>query len=345
MFGRLLLFLWFASLTATARMAFDEKYTIVSKTNQLIHLSCDASSDQLRTGIHWRLDRVPLTKNARDNILDLEVTDRPDAGNYSCHLNNTTELLKHYYILIDVGRQADKILKEENGNYVTCQAERFGENFTCFWRMKEKAIFSASFHREGCKGDAKDCVLMQCKNSECQATCTDQSYSPYAEELRQITFTVEAATSKRYEKHTKHFYIREILKPAAPKELTARHDTKDRKVEVTVNWQYPDSWNKPHSYFPLLFKVDVELTTRKGKFRQIGYVDTSAESLIPCSNVTAIHQQPKRRQKISCYTESPSMVFAVTKKQLHKMGRICVHVKELYFNSIWSQPSCTDQQK
>ncbi|XP_067851987.1 interleukin 12Ba [Heptranchias perlo] len=346
MVGRLFLCLWFLSLTATARMAFREKYTITNKTNQLIHLSCDASADQLRTGIHWRLDGVPLSKNARDNVLNLEVTDRPDAGNYSCHLNNTTELLRHYYVLIDVGTQADKILTEANGNYITCQTERFCGTFTCFWSNREKAMFSANFHREGSNGDPKDCVVTQCNSSEYafQATCTDQTFSPYAEELRLITFTLEAATSKRYEKHTKHFYIRDILKPAAPKNLTAPHNKKGRKLEV--NWQYPDSWNNPHSYFPLLFKVDIKLTSRKGKHtRQMMNVDTSAESLILCSNANAIQQELKHHQKISCRSESPTAVFSVTKKQFRKMGMLCVRVKEMYFNSTWSEPSCIDPRR
>ncbi|XP_055499348.1 interleukin-12 subunit beta-like [Leucoraja erinacea] len=269
MVGRLLLCLWFSSLIATVRMAFEGKYTIVNKANQLVHLSCNATSDQLRNGIHWRLDGVPLTRNAHKDIIDVEVTDRPDAGNYSCHLNNTAELLKHYYLLIDVGRQPDKILNEENGNYITCYAEKFGKNFTCLWREKEKAIFSARFHREGGNGVSKDCVLTPCNNAKCtvQATCTDNTFSPYAEELRQIVFTVEAATNKRYEKHIKPFYIRDILKPAAPKELKIHHVQK--QDNVIVSWQYPDSWNNPHSYFPLLFKVDVELNSRRLKRRQI----------------------------------------------------------------------------
>ncbi|XP_067899318.1 interleukin 12Ba [Heterodontus francisci] len=344
MVGRWLLCLWLSSLSVTVRMAFDEKYTIVNKPNQLIHLSCKASPDQLRTGIHWRLDGVPLSRNAHANILDLEVTDRPDAGNYSCHLNNTAELLKHYYILIDVGKQTDKILKEANGNYITCEAERFSGNFTCFWSKREKAIFSASFHRKGWNGDSKDCVLTPCKHSHStvQATCTDHTFSPYAEELRQITFTVEAATSKRYEKHTKRFYIRDILKPAAPKQLT----TYVKAQKVGINWNFPDSWNSPHSYFPLLSKVDVELTSRRRKHkRQIRNKDTSNESLILCSNATEIHQQLKHYQTISCYTESPCVVFSVTKKQSHKIGRICVRVKELFFNSTWSKPCCNNHQK
>ncbi|XP_038649463.1 interleukin-12 subunit beta-like [Scyliorhinus canicula] len=214
MIGRLFLSLYFLSLTVTVRMAFEEKYSIVNKTNQLVELNCEASSDQQWAGIHWRLDGVPLSKNAHSNKLNVEVTDRPDAGNYSCHMNSTGAILKHYYILIDVERQTDKILKETNRKYITCQAERFGGTFTCFWTEREKAIFSASFHRDGWNGDTKDCVLTPCTSSECtvQATCTDQTFSPYAEELRQITITVEAATSKRYEKHTKHFYIRDICK-------------------------------------------------------------------------------------------------------------------------------------
>ncbi|XP_078087609.1 interleukin-12 subunit beta-like [Mustelus asterias] len=333
MVGRLFLCFCFLSLTAAVRMAFEGKYTIVDKTNQLVELNCNASPDQLQTGIHWQLDGVPLRKNAHSNKLNLEVTDRPDAGNYSCHTNNTNALLKHYYILIDVEKQTDKILKETNGQYITCQAERFGGTFTCFWSEREKAIFSASFHRDGWNGDSKDCVVTLCKTSACivQATCTDQTFSPYAEELRQITITLEAATSKRYEKHTKNFYIRDILKPAAPKELT----TSERLQQIQVNWQYPDSWNSPHSYFPLLSQVSVELTSKSGRRKN---KDASVELLIPCS--TTDHRL-KPHQNINCYTEVPSMGFSITKKHASKRRIIiCVRVKELFFHSTWSEASC-----
>ncbi|XP_078406664.1 interleukin-12 subunit beta-like isoform X2 [Cetorhinus maximus] len=343
MVGHLLLCLWFSSLTVAVKMAFEEKYTIVNKTNQFVQLNCEASPDQLRTGIHWRLDGVPLSKNAHSNTLDLEVTDRPDAGNYSCHANSTAALLKHYYILIDVERQADKILEETNGKCITCQAERFGKTFTCFWKEREKAKFSASFHRDGWNGDSKGCVLTPCKTSDCtvQATCTDQTFSPYAEELRQITFTVETATSKRYKKYTEHFYIRDILKPAAPKEPTIIV----RSHKLQVNWQYPDSWNSPHSYFPLQAQVSVELTCRKNKHkRHIWNKDAAVEPLIQCCDVPEIQHRPKRYQKISCYTENPSVVFSFTKKLSHKIGRICVRVRELFFNSTWSEPSCKSCQ-
>ncbi|XP_020373330.2 interleukin 12Ba [Rhincodon typus] len=321
---------------ATVKMAFEEKYTIVNRGNY--NLSCDASPDQLRAGIHWRLNGVPLTKNAHSNELSVEVTDRPDAGNYSCHANDTAELLKHYYILINVGREADKILAETNGNYITCHAEQFGGNFTCFWRMREKAIFSASFYREGWNGDSKDCVLTQCKTSDCtvQASCTDETFSPYAEELRQIALTVEAATTKRYEKHTKHFYIRDILKPAAPKKLT----TFRKNHKLKIDWQYPDSWNSPHSYFPLMSQVSVELTSRKCKHKKhIRTKDSPVELLIPCRNVP---HQLKRHQNISCFTESSSVELPINKKKSLKVHRICVRVKELFFNSTWSDPTCSD---
>lgn len=74
----------------------------------------------------------------------------------------------------------------------------------------------------GGNGVSKDCVLTPCNNAKCtvQATCTDNTFSPYAEELRQIVFTVEAATNKRYEKHIKHFYIRDICKYIAVKCVT-----------------------------------------------------------------------------------------------------------------------------
>ncbi|XP_072369024.1 interleukin 12Ba precursor [Scyliorhinus torazame] len=343
MVGRLFLCLCFLSLTVTVRMAFEEKYSIVNKTNQLVELNCEASSDQLWAGIHWRLDGVPLSKNAHSNKLNLEVTDRPDAGNYSCHMNSTGAIIKHYYILIDVERQTDKILKETNRKYITCQAERFGGTFTCFWTEREIAIFSASFHRDGWNGDTKDCVLTPCTSSECtvQATCTDQTFSPYAEELRQITITVEAATSKRYEKHTKHFYIRDILKPAAPKELT----TTLRLHEVQVNWQYPDSWNSPRSYFPLLSQVSVELTSGKNRQRRrTRSKDASVESLIPGRATRKIHHRRKSHQSINYYTENSNLVFSVTKKQLQNIRRICVRVKELFFTSTWSEPSCKNYQ-
>lgn len=58
-----------------------------------------------------------------------------------------------------------------------------------------------------------------------------------------------------------------LVKPAAPKELKIHHVQK--QDNVIVSWQYPDSWNNPHSYFPLLFKVDVELNSRRLKRRQI----------------------------------------------------------------------------
>ncbi|GCC26613.1 hypothetical protein chiPu_0005031 [Chiloscyllium punctatum] len=340
MVGHLFRCLWFLSLMATVKMAFEEKYTIVSKGSY--NLSCDASPDQLRTGIHWRLDGVPITKNAHSNELSLEVTDRPDAGNYSCHANNTAELLKHYYILIDVGREPDKILTQENGNYITCHAERFGGIFTCSWKMREKAVFSASYHREGWNGHSKDCVLTPCKTSDCtfQASCTDQSFSPYAEELRQITFNVEAATTKRYEKHTKHFYIRDILKPAAPKKLT----TISENLKLKIDWQYPDSWNSPHSYFPLMSQVSIELTSRNGKRKKYTKTkDSPAKVLIPCRNETGVPHQLKHHQNINCFTESSNVEISVNKKS-HKSYRICVRVKELFFNSTWSEPTCINHQ-
>lgn len=55
------------------------------------------------------------------------------------------------------------------------------------------------------------------------------------------------------------------VKPDPPKNLQLNPLKNSRHVEIS--WEYPDTWSTPHSYFSLMFGVQVQGKNKREKVR------------------------------------------------------------------------------
>ncbi|XP_070773973.1 interleukin-12 subunit beta [Enoplosus armatus] len=210
-----------------------------------VALTCgEAYQDQ---PVIWKKNGVsqPALQGNQVNVLVEEM----DGGNYTCHLGQGEEYLNHTVIMIQLDNSTQVILEENHPNegHIHCSAPNYKGSFHCSWtRAKYRSnaavlLVKAERYLEKipCELDA-DGSGIRCQDANC----------PYKEEQHRISLTIYIHSLSRLEVYTKAFYLREIVKPEKLPNLHAS----DGKV---FSWNYPDSWEKPCTFFGLQFEVKV----------------------------------------------------------------------------------------
>ncbi|KAJ0061668.1 hypothetical protein NL108_005811, partial [Boleophthalmus pectinirostris] len=131
--------------------------------------------------------------------------------------------------------------------YIHCWTPNYRGDFQCSWTRSmdrsDATVLLVKGHRDE---EPVSCVVkpdgsgMRCVDNNC----------PYKEEQHRISLTVYMKSVFRLEAFTKKFYLREIVTPAPPRELQLTNGS-------VFTWDYPESWERPCSYFSLLFNVRV----------------------------------------------------------------------------------------
>uniref|UniRef100_A0A3P9IZX4 Interleukin-12 subunit beta n=1 Tax=Oryzias latipes TaxID=8090 RepID=A0A3P9IZX4_ORYLA len=268
-------------------------------------------------GIFWKKNGALEPQTG--NLYMVQLVESLGGGNYTCHsedgsLLNYTELLIH-----QEDQDSRRILvKGGKEDFLNCSAQSYSGEFHCYWTWHSSRVGKVAFviaerfsssNSTQCSLDANDqhwiCLSANGKvncsvdDNERGVSCLDEQHCPYAEEHHPIHVTVFVRT-KHYllESYSKLFFMSEIVKPDKVRI--------DRVNTTVIEWSYPSSWSKPHSYFPLTFQI----AQLKGGCRR-------CESL--CTAV-----------KPSKSTDGCQF------KVKHRTKAVCVRAKDAFCNSQWS---------
>ncbi|TKS82791.1 Interleukin-12 subunit beta [Collichthys lucidus] len=178
------------------------------------------------------------------------LVEEMDGGNYTCYLGPEGEYLNHTVILIQLEPDNRTVILEEKSpeeGHIHCAAPNYKGSFHCAWTKTSSRsnaavlLVKAERHLENisCELNA-DGSGVYCQDASC----------PYKEEQHRIFLTIYIHSNARLEAYTKAFYLREIVRPA---KLPNLHSS-DGKA---FSWDYPDSWEKPCTFFGLQYQVKV----------------------------------------------------------------------------------------
>ncbi|XP_054059375.1 interleukin-12 subunit beta-like [Rissa tridactyla] len=255
---------------ADALTAFPPKFQ-VGKLNGNVVLKCNTSEQQ----VTWRQNgdmELMAEFDAQGQTLTISGLDLPATGNYSCWAG--TILLDATYLVVSRPRE-----KRMN---VSCQAESYRGSFHCSWTGPHSAVFRARLTRSD--GSSGEWVPATGHHGQFSASFVDPSFCPFAEELRPLELHLEGLSDTSYLNFSIHFFIRDIVRPDPPQELTVQR----RGEQLYLAWAPPASWPLPKSYFALLYRLQYELPngTQVDK-----YVEGAEETQL---------QERAQRVRISC---------------------------------------------
>ncbi|XP_029304348.1 interleukin-12 subunit beta [Cottoperca gobio] len=217
----------------------------VSST-KYVPLSCgEAYQNQ---PVVWKKDGE-IIPDLQGNQVKVLVKDL-DGGNYTCHLSPDGEYLNYTVILIQIDPANRTYILEKKSHkegHISCSASNYRDSFHCSWtrtQYRQNAavlLVKAERHSENisCELDANGSGI-HCQDSNC----------PYKEEQHSISITIYIYNSALLEAYTKVFYLRDIVKPEKVQNLQISN-------ERVFSWEYPESWEKPCTYFGLQFHVKV----------------------------------------------------------------------------------------
>ncbi|XP_050177465.1 interleukin-12 subunit beta-like [Myiozetetes cayanensis] len=222
--------------------AFPPKCDQVGKLNGDVVVQCDT----LEPHISWTLngEQEPMAELvAEGQNLTILGLDLPATGNYSCWAGPV--LLDTTYVVVS------STYEEEID--VTCQAESYYGSFHCSWPGPPSAIFRARLtHSDGSVGLW---VPVAGGHGQFSISLADPSFCPFGEELRPLQLHLEGLSDTSYLSLSRHFFLRDIVRPDPPQELTLRWQGE----QLHLAWAPPASWQLPKSYFSLLYHLQYEL--------------------------------------------------------------------------------------
>uniref|UniRef100_A0A3Q4B8M3 Interleukin-12 subunit beta n=1 Tax=Mola mola TaxID=94237 RepID=A0A3Q4B8M3_MOLML len=216
-------------------------------TQMYIPLTCGEAYQH--QSVFWKKDGMELKPALQGNQVKVLVEEM-DGGNYTCHLSTDGQYLNHTVILVQLDPDNRTVILKEKSpeeGHIHCSAHNYTGSFHCSWTRtsfrSNAAVLLVKAERNWekipCELDA-DGSGVHCQDDNC----------PYKEEQHRIILTVYIHSYSRLEAYTKAFFLREIVRPG---ELSNLHSS-DGKV---FSWSYPDSWEKPCTFFGLHFQVKV----------------------------------------------------------------------------------------
>ncbi|KAM8900402.1 interleukin-12 subunit beta [Spinachia spinachia] len=213
-------------------------------TKVLVPLSCGEAYTNQR--VVWKKDGEWIKPPLEGNQVQVEVKEM-DGGNYSCHLGPDGDYLNHTVILIQLDTANRNVILEKTSSDIGpihCSAPNYNGSFHCTWkRTKLRESASVLLVKAQRNSENLSCELyadgsgMQCQEASCS----------YKEEQHRINLIVYLYIHSYLEVYNTLFYLRDIVRPDKLPNL--------RSIQKEVSWSYPDSWEKPCTYFGLQFQV------------------------------------------------------------------------------------------
>ncbi|XP_044226833.1 interleukin-12 subunit beta isoform X2 [Thunnus albacares] len=199
--------------------------------------------------VFWKKNGMDLNPPLQGNQVNILVEEM-DGGNYTCHHGSDGSYLNHTMILIQLDPDNRTVILKEKSpedGHIHCSAPNYRGSFHCTWTRTESRSSAAvllvkaerNLEKIPCELDA-DGSGVHCQDVNC----------PHEEEQHRISLKVYIHSYSRLEAYTKVFYLRDIVTPAKLPNL----QSSDGKI---FSWNYPDTWEKPCSYFSLQFQVKV----------------------------------------------------------------------------------------
>ncbi|XP_031713354.1 interleukin-12 subunit beta [Anarrhichthys ocellatus] len=212
-----------------------------------VPLSCGEAYEN--QPVVWKKDGEATEPALQGNQVTVLVEEM-NGGNYSCHLGPNGDYLNHTLILIQVVPDNRAVILEEVSpemGHIHCSTPNYKGSFHCTWRRTrlrpDTSVLLVKAERNmeniSCELDA-DGSGIHCQDASC----------PYKEDQHRISLTIYIRSVSLLEAYAKAFYLREIVRPEALPNLCISNG----KV---FSWSYPDSWEKPSTYFGLQFQVKV----------------------------------------------------------------------------------------
>ncbi|XP_042355896.1 interleukin-12 subunit beta [Plectropomus leopardus] len=258
-------------------------------TREYVQLSCGEAYEN--QPVVWKKNGEELEPALQGNQVKVLVEEM-NGGNYTCHRGPDGEYLNHTVILVQLDPDNRTVILEEKDGHIHCSAPNYKGSFHCTWKRTRSrsnaAVLLVKAERNSekisCELDADGSGIL-CQDASC----------PYREEQHQISLTIYIHSDSRLEAYTKAFYLREIVKPDA---LPNLHISNGK----VFSWSYPDSWERPCTYFGLQFQVKV---VQKG-------LSCHSDALI----LLAMTQETKYEVNI----KSNKYVFCVRAQDKHTSG-------------------------
>ncbi|XP_068187927.1 interleukin-12 subunit beta [Antennarius striatus] len=223
-------------------------------TKEYVCLTCgEAHQTKL---VFWKKNGLELNPALVGNNITVLVEEM-NGGNYTCHDSTDREYLNHTVIMvqqykdnsIDGDYKEYWILEKQSPEevYIQCSAPNYQGSFQCTWK-KTRSRSHAAVLLVNAKRDLEyiPCELnadgsgIHCHHANCQSE----------EEKHRIELTVYMYSHSRLELYATKFFLRQIVRPDKIPNLRSDNGN-------MFTWSYPDSWEKPCSYFRLEFQVKV----------------------------------------------------------------------------------------
>nr|DBA30540.1 TPA: hypothetical protein GDO54_006505 [Pyxicephalus adspersus] len=219
----------------------DEKATV--------NVKCRSRDHQT---VCWRKKKRALGCNME---LNLKVKEQVDGGNFTCHSDNGL-ILDYKLILLHMQNVPQhKRIFSKSGEIVKCSVKSYSGNFSCSWNSTDDNNIEYIFKAYRSENNSIYCDEPTKNKNQYTVECRDTQTCIYEEEDQSITVVLHAIQLHRYENYTMSFMLREITKPDPPQELDI-NSTKDNK-HILIHWKYPKTWCNLHSFFPLIFNVQI----------------------------------------------------------------------------------------
>uniref|UniRef100_A0A669CEL6 Interleukin 12B n=1 Tax=Oreochromis niloticus TaxID=8128 RepID=A0A669CEL6_ORENI len=214
---------------------------VPSFTGSMVHVPLTCGEAFQNEPVFWKKNGQELNPPLQGNQVQVLVEEMK-GGNYTCHLSPSGGYLNHTLILIQLNPDnRTVILENREGGHIHCSAPNYTGSFHCSWK------------RTALRSDARQKQYISCElDGDASGVRCQDAHCPYKEEQHRISVTVYIRSHARLEAYTKSFYLREIVRPA---KLPNLHIS-DGKV---FSWDYPDTWEKPCTFFGLQFEVKLVL--------------------------------------------------------------------------------------
>ncbi|XP_068457242.1 interleukin-12 subunit beta [Clinocottus analis] len=220
-------------------------YGVATRVN--VPLKCGEAYEN--QPVVWKKDGEEIEPALKGNRVNVFVQEM-NGGNYTCHLGPNGDYLNHTMILIQMKPDNRTVILEKQSpeqGHIHCSAPNYKGSFHCTWiktqfRSDASVILvkaERNLDKISCELDA-DGLGIHCQDASC----------PYIEEQHRVVLTIYVHSVFLLEAYSKSFYLREIVRPERLPNLRFSN----RKV---FSWSYPDSWEKPCTYFGLEFQVKV----------------------------------------------------------------------------------------
>ncbi|XP_077360732.1 interleukin-12 subunit beta [Festucalex cinctus] len=247
-----------ATLLSGAAADSQHRSTVVLMDNVLVgtipyknatsHIPLTCGSAHQHKAVFWKRNGEEIQPSLLGEQVSVEVIETV-GGNFSCHLSSSGDYLNHTLVLIQVNQDEERVILDDQGpgeGAIHCWASNYNGSFRCTWiRNKFRNDAYVLMVKAQRMSQALPC---QWDPNGSEASCQDSACS-YREEEERVSVSVYMVSSFMLEIYTKSFYLRDIVRP----EAVGVHAVGGKRFQ----WSYPESWQRPCTFFGLAFQVKV----------------------------------------------------------------------------------------